>query len=205
MKKPANQLAQIIKINYVKNENLVRLSLKTTISTDTHYGDVTINQTRNLLLIQAPSLTRYKIKEFLAQVIENQNSSGIIHENNLNLNQSLKLFELIAAKNQNNIIEILTIHFEPELGYKYGKEIYTELSYRFIENRCASKHQDFNELAKNGKRITMKLIISKCRNLVRDKRIKLIIKPDSSFRAYTDIEQEVWDDFCFNVGYVADD
>ena len=203
-KNPTNHLATIIKVNYADNDNLVRISLSTTISTGTYHCDITINQPRNLLLIQAPTPTRHKIKKFLAEVIEDQNSSGIIQNNDLNLNQSLKLFKLIADENNDNIIEILTIHFEPELGYKYGREIYTELSYRFIQNRCASEHQDFEKLCKSGKRMTMKLVISKCRNLVKEDPIKLVIKPESSFRAYTDIKQEVWDDFCFNVGYVGD-
>ena len=203
-KNHTNDLAKITKVNPVDAKNLVRLSLSITLSTGVYYCDITIHRPKNLLLIQGPTLTRHKIKEFLAQVIEDQNSSKIIHDIDLDLNQSLELFQRIASKHNDNIIEILTIHFEPELGYKYGKEIYTELSYKFIHNRCASKHQDFGKLSKNGKRMTMKLAISKCQNLVRDARIKLIVKPESSFRAYTDIKQEVWDDFCFTVGYVND-
>ena len=157
----------------------MRLSLDIEISSGTYRGDVTINQPQNLLLIQAPTPTRFKIKQFLAQVIENENSGKIIKDNDLNLKQSLKLFHRITNENKNNIIENLTIHFEPELGYKYEKEIYTELSYKFIQNRCASEHQDFDKLCKNGKGMTMKLVISKCRNLVKNNSMKLTIKPDS--------------------------
>ena len=200
----ATSHVEITKVNHVTDENLVRASLNVTLSTGIYYCDVTINQPRNLLLIQAPRPTRSKIKAFLANVIEQQNFRNIIHDHNLKLRQSKELFDSIAAENEGNIIEILTIHFEPEYGYKYEKETYTEMSYKFIQNRCATKHRDFQELAKNGKRMTMKLILLGCRNLVRGDKIALVVKPDSSFRAYTDIQQEVWDDFCFNVGYVDD-
>ena len=203
-KNHTNDLAKITKVNHVDAENLVRFSLNITLSTGIYHCDITINQPRNLLLIQAPTPTRYKIKKFLTEIIEGQNSNGIIHDNDLDLNQSLVLFNLIADESSDNMIELLTIHFEPELGYKYEKEIYTELSYKFIQNRCASEHQDFKKLCKHGKRMTMKLVISKCQDLVKKDPIKLVIKPESSFRAYTDIKQEVWDDFCFNVGYVGD-
>ena len=195
---------RITKVNHVTDDDLVRASLTVEISTGSYYCDVTINQPKNLLLIQAPRPTRNKIKAFLADVIEQQNFPKIIHDHNLNLRQSKKLFDLIASENKDNIIEVLTIHFEPEYGYKYEKETYTEMSYRFTQNRCATKHRDFQELAKNGKQMTMKLVLLGCRNLVRGDKITLVVKPESSFRAYTDIQQEVWDDFCFNVGYVDD-
>ena len=202
--KDATDSVRIKKVSHVTDENLVRASLVVTLSTGSYFCDITINQPKNLLLIQAPRPTRNKIKAFLANVIEQQNFHNIIHDHNLNLRQSKRLFDLIASENKDNIIEILTIHFEPEYGYKYEKETYTEMSYRFTQNRCATKHRDFQELAKNGKRMTMKLILFKCRNLVRGDKITLVVKPESSFRAYTDIQQEVWDDFCFNVGYVDD-
>ena len=204
MRNHKNDLATITKVNYIDDEELVRTSLQVDLSTGIYHCDVTINQPKNLLLIQAPKPTRHKIKEFLAKVIEDKNSSEIIHDNDLDLNQSLELFERIADEDNDNIIEILTIHFELEFGHKYGKEIYTELSYKFIQDRCASDHRDFKILCKNGKRMTMKLVISKCRDIVKDDPIKLVIKPNCSFRAYTDIKQEVWDDFCFTVGYVND-
>ena len=201
---PTNDLVKITRVDYIDDKKLVRISLDVVLSTGTDHCDITINQPKNLLLIQAPTPTRYKIKEFLAKVIEGKNSSGIIQDNDLNLDQSLKLFKRIADENKDNIIEVLAIHFEHEFGHEYEKEIYTELSYRFIQNRCASKHRDFKKLCKSGKRMTMKLVISKCRNIVKYDPIKLVIKPNCSFRAYTDIKQEVWDDFCFNVGYVND-
>lgn len=204
MKNTTNSLAKITKVNHVENKKLVRLSLDTRLSTGSYHCDVTINQPKNLLLIQAPHPTRSRIKEFLAQVIEGQNSGSIVHDIDLDLNQSLKLFKRITDENRYNIIEVLTIYFEFELGYQYRKEIYTEMSYRFVHNRCASEHRDFKELCRNGRRCTMKLAIFKCGNLVTDGSIKLVIKPESSFRAYVDIKQEVWDDFCFNVGYVDD-
>ena len=203
-KTPTNDLAKITKVNYIDDKKLVRISLNIVLSTGTYPCDVTINRLKNLLLIQAPTPTRHKIKEFLAKIIEDKNSSGIIQDNDLNLNQSLELFKRITHENKDNIIELLTIHFETEFGHKYGKEIYTELSYKFIQDRCASKHRDFIKLCKSGKRMTMKLVISKCRDLVKYDPIKLVVKPNCSFRAYTDIKQEVWDDFCFTVGYVND-
>jgi len=194
---------KITKVSHEEDRGWVRLSMTVNISADTYQCDVTVNQPKNHLLIQAPATTRHRIKEFLAQVIEDSHPSGIIQDNDLKIDQSLKLFDRITKEGKTNIIEILTINFEPELGYKYDREIYTELSYKFIQNRCASDHRDFTKLCRNGHSMTMKLAISKCRNLVNDGSIKLIVKPDSSFRVYSDIAQDIWDDFCFNTGYVA--
>lgn len=195
---------KITRVNFVKGTNLVQFSLNVDLSSGTYRCDATINQPTNLLLIQAPRPTRSKIKTFIAQILEKQNSGNIIKDIDLDISQSLKLFELITNENESNIIEVLTFYFEYELGFKYEKEIYTEISYKFVQNRCASEHKDFHQLCKNGKRCTMKFVVAKCRDLVTDKSIKLIAKPDSSFRTYKNIEQDVWDDFCFNIGYVND-
>lgn len=200
-----NSLAKITKVGPLGDDNLVRLSLTIKASSGDYFCDITINQSRKLLLVQAPAHTRFKINKFLAQVIENDDAGKVIHSNDLSIDQSLELFKRIANEDKDNIIEILTIHFEPELGYKYEKEIYTELSYRFIQNRCASEHKDFRKLCKSGERVTMRLSISKCRDLVRYDTMALVIKPESSFRMWADIKPEVWDDFCFEMGYVASD
>jgi hypothetical protein len=88
--------------------------------------------------------------------------------------------------------------FDPESGFEYDRETYTELEYRFVENRCASKHRDFKTLLRNSKSMEMTYGLRKCIGLidgVQDHHIKLIAKSDCSFRMFKDVDAEGWHKF----------
>lgn len=199
-KQDKNDYYQLLNISEFKGTVIFSMTIKK--NQDTLYYDVTLKPKNNFLIVQGRGDGRSVINKFLAKVIEDDSLYNVVSEHRLSIKQSLQLFKKITDEHRDNIITHLKVQFEPELGYKYAKEIYTELQYKFIDNRCASKHRDFKELHKNGKRMYMSMRLIECSGIVSETNnssLRIDMKPDCSFRMYSDIPNENWNEFCFKI------
>ena len=197
--------AEEIRVGDVKLSNrdsLVTGSLSVMHSTGTHICEFTMKPSINLLVLHCPSILRPKVSNFLARVVEDGKGVEVVIEHNVTVDQMLTIFDKINKEDVANIIEILRVYFEPELGHKYAKEMYTEFQYKFIRNRCASKHRDFKELCKNGKRMDMTFVVHRCTGITDSSSsptVKLVAKSNCSFRMYRDVPREDWVKFCMEI------
>jgi hypothetical protein len=169
---------------------------------EVHLYDFTIKPSDNLLILQGTSVGRNDINDFLANVVENDSRYRVVTEYSFGIKEMLTIFKNITKEHPRNIIQIMKVLFEPQMGFEYARETYTELSYKFIENRCASKHADFDEFRKNGKRMYMAMGLIKCTGLVEEVRrhyARLDVNPNCSFRMYSDVQPDEWNKFCFKI------
>lgn len=162
--------------------------------------DFTIFPANNILILQGPSIGRAKATSHLAEEIEKSNRRHVIREKRLSTNDMLKVFANITHEDNDSIIKSLTMFFEPQTGFKYSKETYAEISYRFTENRCASDHVDFKQLHKNSKAMNMVVSVKNCSGINETgDAVRLDAKRRCSFRMYRDISADDWDKFCSKI------
>ena len=163
--------------------------------------DVTIRPRDRCLIVQGSKVGRKKVNELLAKEIDDKTRLDAISEHALNVRQSLQLFQNITKENDSNFISSLKVEFEPQIGYKYARETYQEIGYKFTENRCASKHRDFSKLCARGINIEMKMRLYQCTSLVPEnsKGVTMVITPNCGFRLYTNQGQCLWNEFCFKI------
>lgn len=142
---------------------------------------------------------RTVVAEFLAMAAEGKPRSSVVYQRHLNVKQMLRLFNGAAGQDGRNIINRLTLHFEPKFGRQYA-EAYTLIAYSFVENRCASRHKDFKSLCKDAKEMEMRFLISGCAGVATDRDglglHAMVAKPDCSFRMYRDVSLDSWLAFC---------
>jgi len=169
------------------------------------HTDGTLNYTftlmpeNNMLILQGSSSGRSIALRYLADKIEHAKTRDVISEKRLKTNDMINLFHRIIDEDNDSIIQKLTLFFEPQLGFTYSKETYGEISYRFTENRCASKHIDFAKLHQNSKAMDMVLKIKKCTGLNEDGTVRLDVTRRCTFRMYRDVEADDWDMFCSTI------
>ncbi|MCH7561698.1 MAG: hypothetical protein IIC67_10115 [Thaumarchaeota archaeon] len=188
--------------NIDESKGIVVFSMTINKNYETLYYDITLKPKNNFLIVQGRGDGRSIINKFLAKMIEDDSLYNVVSEYRLSVRQSLQLFRKITNEHNSNIITHLKVQFEPEFGYEYAKETYTELSYKFIDNRCASKHRDFEELHKNGKRMYMSMRLVECAGIVSESSnssSRIDMKPDCSFRMYSDVPHKNWNEFCFKI------
>lgn len=176
----------------------IRLEKRVSLGNDIFHYNFTIKPKDDLLIIQGSSVGRNDVNEFLATVIEDDSRYNVIRQRTLSNDQMLRIFSNIVKQYPRNIILKLKCLFDPESGFEYARETYTELEYRFVENRCASKHRDFNKIMNNAKSTELTLGILKCVGIEKElntHHVKLVVKPDCSFRMFKDVEAEDWHSF----------
>ena len=199
-KKNQEDYPKIIQIS--ESKGIVRCSIQIWKGEEILHYDITLKSKENFLIVQGRGDGRGNINRFLADLIENDTTFNIIREHQLTVKQMLFLFDKLVKENNRAIITHLKVQFEPLRGFEYERETYTELSYKFIENRCASKHRDFKEICKNGKRMNMSLSLIHCVGIIEEtlnvgKRID--VTPSCTFRMYNDVPSTDWDEFCFKI------
>lgn len=200
-KKRPSQTDRCSIVKVERDGSIVMTSLKARVGNDLLYYDITIRPSDGCLIVQGSGIGKNVVNEFLAQVIEHEPRSNVISEHILSIEQSIQLFKNITKEDDSNFIMALKVQFEPEAGYEYARETYQEIAYKFTENRCASKHRDFNELRANGKRMHMSMRLYQCVGLVtgNDKSLRMDITPSCRFRLYTDRPVCSWNEFCFKI------
>lgn len=186
-----------------ESRGMVNCTLKIDTDTETLHYEVAIKPRENLLIVHGRGGTgRNNVNDFLAKVIENESKHNVIREHQLSVAQMLQLFDNITAENDRNIITFLKVYFEPLRGYGYARETYTELAYKFVDNRCASDHRDFRTLCNNGKRMYFSVALIQCTGIVDDIQnvpVRMDIKPNCSFRMYSFIPSDDWNRFCLKI------
>ena len=195
-KEPDYKLVEVKEV-----EDTIMSSIVVNVNLDRLHYDITIRPADNRLIVQGSSIGRNKVTRFLAKEIEDAPRSHVITEYTLSIEQSIQLFQKITKEHNSNIIIGLRVQFEPEVGFKYARETYAEIAYKFTENRCASKHRDFEELRSHGKRMHMSMRLIQCTGLipVENKGLRIDITPNCSFRLYTDRSSDRWNEFCFKI------
>ena len=154
----------------------------------------------NILILQGPSLGRGAATKYLAEKIERAARRDVVREKKLDTPDMMRVFRNIVREDNSNIIRALTMFFEPQFGFQYSKETYVEISYRFTENRCASKHVDFDSLHKNSKAMNMVMRINGCAGISDgEETARLDAKRQCTFRMYRDVGADDWDEFCFKI------
>lgn len=152
------------------------------------------------LVLAGARRARSMAGEFLARVLEDRPRARVVYEHRLDVRQMLRLFDGVAEQDGRNIINKLTLHFEPKFGRQYAQETYTLIAYSFVENRCASKHKDFKSLCRDAKTMEMRLLINGCAGVAPKpdglRRHAMVAKPDCSFRMYRDVPLDGWLGFC---------
>lgn len=162
--------------------------------------DFTILPRNNILVLHGPGPGRVAAANRLAADIGGARRRDVIVERTLDTDDMMRVFRNIVKEDNGNIIQALTMFFEPHVGFRYSRETYTEISYRFVENRCASKHVDFARLHKNSKAMNMVLLIDRCVGInEEDWAARLDAKWQCTFRMYRDVEAGGWDAFCSKI------
>ncbi|MFZ0185182.1 MAG: hypothetical protein WAL88_10180 [Nitrosotalea sp.] len=161
------------------------------------FYEFTIKTKKATLFLQGKTVGRSDANEFLAELIENGTSRyDVIKEYELTNGQMLQIFNNVTKQYADNIIMRLKVLFSPLSGYKYkDKEVYGELSFQFIGNKCASKHNDFSNFLENSMEVELTFGLLKCAGLAKELRnthIKLIAKSDCSFRMYVEVPHDDW-------------
>ena len=152
------------------------------------------------LVLVGASRGRSMAAEFPAKVVKDKPRRSVVFARQTGVKQMLKLLDNITGQDRRNLINRLTLHFEPEFGRECAQETYTMIAYSSVENRCASKHKDFKSLCKDAKQMEMRLLIRKCEVVVAgpggQRMHTMVIKPNCTFRMYHDIPLAYWLAFC---------
>ena len=169
---------------------------------ETLYYEFTIKKS-GILFLQGKTVGRTDVTELLTNWIEPTLSRhDIVKERTLSNGEMLRIFANLTKQHGRNIISELKVTFNPISGYTYVKENYEKLAFKFVENRCASEHRNFDEFLENSKEVEMWFGLLKCTGLekeLRNNHTTLIVKSDCSFRMFKEVPHENWLTFIHEV------
>lgn len=164
-----------------------------------HYEFIIKPKENMLILLGRSGPARNDVNDFLSQSIENDVRYKVIKSITISNGHMLQMFENIVTQHGDNIILELKTEYDPLQGIRVEKEVFSKISYSFTENRCASKHKQFDELIKESENIEMTFGLLRCiglYNTLEPERHKLMAKSrNASFRVYKDVPLSDWNTF----------